>query len=76
MNKYMGMTKHELWDAMQDATVEELRQIHKALKKYSKTDGVPFIYRYPDLPEQVGTVALLLTMLSALVISLMLISNG
>lgn len=63
------MTRHELWDAMQDATVEELRQIHKALKKYG--DGVPLMYRYPDLPTQAGTFALVLTVLSALVISFM-----
>ena len=71
--KYDSMTRYELWDAMQNATAEELRQIHKSLKKFSKNDGVPLMYRYPDLPSQVGAVALVLIVLSALVI---LISNG
>ena len=71
VEKYDIMTRYELWDAMQNATVEELRQIHKALKKFNKNDGVPLMYRYPDLPIQLGTVALVLTVLSALVILFM-----
>lgn len=71
MEKYDSMTRTELWEAMQGATTMELRQIHKALKKYSKTDGVPLMYRYPDLPEQLGIVALVLAVLAVLVISFM-----
>lgn len=60
MKKYNSMTRQELWDAMQTADAKELRQIHKALKKYSRTDGVPIYRRYPDLPNQLGIVVLIL----------------
>ena len=71
MKKYDSMTRQELWDAMQTEDVKELRQIHKALKKYSKTDGVPMYRRYPDLPIQLGIIALVLAIFSVVFNSFM-----
>lgn len=69
MNKYENMTRQELWDAMQIDDPKELRQIHKALKKYSKTDGIPAYRRYPDLPNQIGIVVSVIAVVLFIILS-------
>ena len=61
--EYNAMTQRELWDSMQTAGRYEMRKIHKALKKYK--DGVPFMYRYPDFPIHFSVMALIVSVLAA-----------
>lgn len=71
MKKYDSMTRQELWDAMQTDDVKELRQIHKALKKYSRTDGIPLYRRYPDFPYQFSCMALVVVVVLFIIVSFM-----
>ena len=65
------MTRQELWDAMQTADVKDLRKIHKALKKYSRADGVPMYLRYPDLPYQLSCVVFVFVAVVFIIVSFM-----
>lgn len=42
-------------------TPEELREIHKILKKYG--DGIPFPARYPDVPLIISPIVLLISVI-------------
>lgn len=57
--EYNAMTRRELWDEMQTNDKYELRKIHKALRKFG--DDVPFMYRYPDLPNYLGLSVLIIS---------------
>lgn len=66
--EYNAMTERELWEAMQTNDKYELRKIHKALRRFG--DGVPFVYRYPDLPNQ---LAVCVSVMALLVLALKLL---
>lgn len=61
--EYNAMSERDLWEAMQTNDKYELRKIHKALRKYG--DGVPLMYRYPDLPYHLSVFVVVVSLIVA-----------
>ena len=76
MNKYMGMTHMELLEVQSSVKPgKECRQFHRALSKVEKETGEPFWgrgmalhSRYPNLPNYIGLVALVFSLLSMMIL--------
>lgn len=55
-------TKEELLEYLSHGVREgrEAREMHKALKRFDRKDGLPMSKRYPYLPVQISAVAIIL----------------
>lgn len=68
----MKRTYSEIMDDVQKAKYgKESRKLHKELKKYYH-DGLPLFMRYPFLPTVIGTISIVISVFTLILLPQML----